>query len=290
MTRLRSWRRRALRLADEARFRRFEPAMHHSFFIVSAAYQAAPWVERHLESVRTQRYPSARITHLVIDDASPDATVDTAERYGARFPEYRLTVQRNPVNRGGCANLTRGFRAAPPGSIVLQVDADDWLADREVLAYLNMVFQDPQVWMTYNTWVFPDGRRGVNCEPIATDVAAARRFRQAGWISSHLHAFRAELFAQVPDAQMVDPDTGDFWRSAVDMAQYFPMLELAGPHARHLDRPLYVYNLHQGSIISSRRAEQLACEQRIRAMPPLPVLASLPSPSSEASSHGQARP
>ena len=67
----------------------------------------------------------------------------------------RVDPQRPPP--GGCANYTLGFRRAPAGSIVIQVDGDDWLPDDQVLAYLNMVYHDRDVWMTYNTWVGPDG-------------------------------------------------------------------------------------------------------------------------------------
>ena len=69
------------------------------------------------------------------------------------------------------------------------------------------------------------------------------------------------------DESLIDPDTGDYFRSSVDMSHYFPMLELAGSHAIHLPRITYVYNLHAGSIIASARKKQTGCEQRIRALP-----------------------
>ena len=59
---------------------------------------------------------------------------------------------------------------------------------------------------------------------------------------------------------MRDPATGDYWKAAVDMAQFLPMMELAGEHARHIERSMYVYNLHGGSIMNTRRKEQSDCE------------------------------
>ncbi|HZO13274.1 MAG TPA: hypothetical protein VFB62_08440, partial [Polyangiaceae bacterium] len=126
--------------------------------------------------------------------------------------------------------------------------------------------QDPDVWMTYNTWVFPDGRPARNCHPIDSGIMRENRYREEAWMASHLHSFRAKLFGHVRDESMLDPQTGEPWSSAVDMAQYFPMLELAGSHARHLERILYVYNMHDGSIQNANRERQLDCERRIRAL------------------------
>jgi hypothetical protein len=45
------------------------------------------------------------------------------------------------------------------------------------------------------------------------------------------------------------------------------MMELAGPHALHLERVCYVYNLGSQSIVmGSRRGEQETAARRIRSM------------------------
>jgi glycosyltransferase involved in cell wall biosynthesis len=70
----------------------------------------------------------------------------------------QLEIVSNPDRRGGCRNYTDGFRRGRPGDIVLQVDLDDWLPDEDVLAFLNMIYHDPDVWLTYTTaWLFPTG-------------------------------------------------------------------------------------------------------------------------------------
>ncbi len=249
----------------------------HRFFIASAAHGAAEYVERHLRSIAQQRYPMDKIEHVVLDDASTDDTAAVTQRIIANPGMKHVRLEKNDSQMGGCANLTRLFRSAPAGAIVLQVDADDWLPDPGVLPYLNFIYQDPAVWMTYNTWQFPDGRSSANSQRIPSRVVQSNAFREYIWISSHLHSFRRELFDQVKDESLIDPETGEYFRSAVDMSHYFPMLELAGSHARHLRRVLYTYNLHSGSIIASKREAQLACERRIREMPRYAPLLRLPS-------------
>ncbi len=249
---------------DELRFRLSRPTKHHDFVIVTAAHDASAYIDRHLRSVEKLRYDKTRITHLIFDDASSDDTVDKIERHREQAePRQRVELAKNERNLGGCANLTRGFRAAPPGSIVVQLDGDDWLPDPRVLDYLNRVYADPETWMTYNSWVSADGARG-SCRRIPEHIVSSNSFRDHSWVMSHLHSFRAELFSHVCDESLLDPETGEPWRSSVDMSHYFPMLELCGPRARHLDRINYVYNFHDGTIFKSRRGEQEATEKRIR--------------------------
>jgi len=260
------WRRRIERALLEARFAAFKPGVMHQFYIVTAAYNVEDFLAQSVESVCAQNYPASHVTHVVVDDASTDGTYAVALALRERFADRALEVRRTSENRGGCANYTAAFRAAAPASIVLQVDGDDWLPDPDVLAFLNMVYHDPEVWLTYNSWQTPAGERAGNCQPVPERVVRNNTFREAAWVSSHLHSFRAQLFAHVHDESMRDPATGEHWRAAVDMAQFLPMLELAGDHALHIERPLYVYNLHGGSIMNTRRKEQADCEQRIRSL------------------------
>jgi glycosyltransferase involved in cell wall biosynthesis len=267
---VRTWLRRARyrlhRAIDRVRLASLRGRHEHRFHIVSATYNAAPWIEQHLDSIHEQRYPRAWLHHLVINDASSDDTDARVRAWLDKHTDHSVEYIVNAERAGGCANITRGFRRAPPGSLVLQVDGDDWLPDPEVLAYLDMVYRDPEIWMTYNTWALPDGAPGGHCAAIPRGVVRRNGYRDHPWVSSHLHAFRRELFDHVREEDLLDPTTGKHWTASVDMSHYLPMLELAGSHARHLERITYTYNLNPSSIIQSRRAYQLASEQRIRAL------------------------
>ena len=260
---------------EALRLRRFRPRTHHHFFVATAARNAGEFIERSLASVHDQHYPWDLLRHVVVDDASEDDTAERVRRWRDAHPGYPLELLENTERVGGCANYTRAFRQAPPESIVLQVDGDDWLPDPQVLAYLNMVYHDPDVWMTYNSWQFPDGRSALNSEPIPRRVIERNAVRDHPWVSSHLHSFRSRLFAHVREQSLLDQQTGQYWSAAVDLAHYLPMLELAGAHSRHLGRVTYVYNLHEQSIFQSNRKVQADCERRIRALPSYRPLGSL---------------
>lgn len=260
---------------DSVRLAALRGEGQHAFHIVCATYNPSRWVLRHLESIHDQRYPKERVRHLVCNDASGDDTDSLVREWMRDHPGHRVEYSVNEVRVGGCANLTRGFRMADPQAIVLQVDGDDWLPDPNVLSYLDMLYRDPDLWMTYNTWALPDGTPGAHCGRLSRNVIRRNRVREEPWKTSHLHTFRRKLFDHVRDEDLRDPDTGEYWTASVDMSHYMPMLELAGHHARHVDRITYVYNLNPRSIIQSRRDFQLACEGRIRALAKYEPLSSL---------------
>lgn len=267
--------RRTTELVDEARCRMAPSSELNDFVIVTTAHNAEQYVRRNIDSVWEQNYPNERYRQIIVDDVSEDVTCDLVTLFADDTPAANIELVRNDERLGGCANLTAAFRRADPNSIVLQVDGDDWLPDHNVLAFLNQLYQDPDLWMTYNSWVFPDGSPGRALGPHSARVIRERSYRDQPWSSSHLHSFRAKLFTHVMDESLIDPDTGEHWQAAVDMSHYFPMLELAGTHARHVERPLYVYNLNPESLENKDRSKQQGCEKRIRAMSRYDALATL---------------
>ena len=218
---------------------------------------------RCLDSVRTQRYPRDKYHHVLIDDSSNDETPDLIENWQAQHPDHNVEFVRRRNRRGGTRNTLDGIKRAQPNSIVIELNGDDWLPDPGVFAFLNKVYQDPSVWMTYNTLRESTGIIPFQL-PLPRAIRRARSFREHPWVTSHLHTFRRPLFNHVPEEVLIDPETGEFWLSADDIALYLYMLELAGDHAKHLWRITYIYNFHEQTEYRLDRKGQLDREQRIR--------------------------
>ncbi len=165
---------------------------------------------------------------------------------------------------GGTANTVRAFRAAPPESVVVELNGDDRLADRYVLRFLNKVYADEEVWCTYNTKKHSN-RRSVLSRPIPQHVIDTNTFREATWESSHPRTFRASLFSHIRDETLIDPETGEYWARADDQAYFLAMLELAGGHSRHLYRISYVYSRRADSDgVTGQEEFPSDCARRIR--------------------------
>lgn len=258
------------RIAEAIRYSLTRPKEHKHFHVVSCERNAGEFVCRCLESVYRQDYPRDRITHFVVDDASTDNTPRLIEQWLRAHPDARVEYVRNEKRARILANRVRGFRSAAPGSIVVHLDGDDWLPDRGVLRFLNKVYANEDVWMTYNSRVRYDSgkyrwrRKG---HRIPDYVIRENSYREHKWWSSALHTFRAELFQHVPESALTDPETGAYWERGTDMACYFPMLELCGRHAIHIHRTTYVYNVTNFYSSRDDLDKIKDCERRIRLLP-----------------------
>jgi len=219
-----------------------------SFCIVTCERNAGDFVVRCLDSVYAQNYPKQYVRHIFIDDASSDDTPVLIRDWLDSHPDHQVEFLANQERAGGTANTVRGFSMAPEESIVLELNGDDWLPDQDVLGFLNKVYADDNVWMTYNTLCYPNGQIPFWAKPYPDRVIRENGFREfPDWPSSHLHTFRQQLFRHLRADTFLDPETGAYWESADDQAIYLAMLELSGHHARHLNRVTYVYNFWESS-------------------------------------------
>jgi len=162
------------------------------------------------------------------------------------------------------ANLASVIRPRAPREIVVWLDGDDWLADDHALEHVASIYStDPDVWLTYGSYVHADGRRGI-CAPYESTA-----YRVEPWKASHLRTFRAGLF------QRIKPENLRF-DLAVDQAVMLPMLEMAGAaRVKFVPRVLAIYN-YANSYEHRASAYELAAERRaaraIRALPTYPRL------------------
>ena len=271
-------RRAVCRSAEILRYAMVRPQKSRRFHVVSAQRNMGETALRCLESVHSQDYPKHLVRHIFIDDASTDATAEIVHNWLQEHPDHRVRLVRNTERFGMLANNLAGFRLADESDIGIELNGDDWLPDPGVLAFLNKVYDDHDVWMTYNTLRQTDGTILFQLPP-PREVRRLRSFRQAPWMTSHLRTFRVGLYRLIPKKHLKDPTTGYYWDMAPDMAVYLAMLEMAGDHARHVYRITCTYHPHAMSEHVRDREAQLAADERIRALPPCQPLEEL-TPSS----------
>jgi glycosyltransferase involved in cell wall biosynthesis len=239
----------------------------HNFFVVSCQRNAGSAAAKCLDSVYYQKYERKFVRHIFIDDASTDNTDNIVRSWLARHPDNNVKYIQFGERRGGTANTLYGMELAEPGSIVVELNGDDWLADKSVLRFLNKVYADENVWMTYNTLRYLNGFPALWAKEVPKDVIERNGFRDGQeWITSALHTFRKKLFDHIEAETFIDPQTGELWESSDDQALYLSMLELSGHHSRHLHRVTYVYNFREDSHCFSGNEESEARARRIRQM------------------------
>ena len=96
--------------------------------IIIPVYKVEAYIEECLASVVTQSDAKANIECIIVDDCSPDGSMDIVRRF---VDNYQGTVQfrmlRHEVNRGLSAARNTGIDAAT-GDYLLFVDSDDYLS------------------------------------------------------------------------------------------------------------------------------------------------------------------
>jgi glycosyltransferase involved in cell wall biosynthesis len=235
------------------------------FTIISCERHSGEYALRCLESVYLQNYDRDLVRHIFIDDASTDGTYEKIHEWLALHPDNRVEIIRREERCGGTFNTLAGIGSALDDSIVIELNGDDWLPDRDVLDFFNRVYADESVWMTYNSFRNSNGPPSANARGFTKEVIERNSFRdQKGWQASHLHTFRKRLFNHLDDSVFVDPETGVYWECADDQALYLSLLELSGRHSRHMNRITCVYNFWESSHSHKDLAGSVAVAERIR--------------------------
>ena len=132
-------------VADRRAARRFNPRTS----IVVTAYKLAEYLPACLDSVLAQTDPDWEC--VIVDDASPDASGDIAEQYGAR--DERFKVVHNATNQYLAEARNIGIAQAR-GRYLLPLDADDMLAPSAVAELAKHLDADRTTAVAYGNVLF----------------------------------------------------------------------------------------------------------------------------------------
>jgi N-acetylglucosaminyl-diphospho-decaprenol L-rhamnosyltransferase len=162
--------------------------------VVIVSYNALPWLERCLESVRG-------VETVVVDNGSTDGSVALVRE---RFPEVLLVEQ---GNRGLAAGWNVGLARAS-GRFVLILNADAWLTDGSLERLVVFAEQHPEAAVVGPRLLNPDGtlQRSVRGFPTLWRLATEYLFlRKLAPRSQLLNGFYAGGFAhdEVREADFV---------------------------------------------------------------------------------------
>ena len=208
--------------------------------VVTASYNNKQWYKQSLDSIFAQNYDN---WHLIyIDDCSPDGTGDLVDDYiMASGQAEHVTLIKNKKRKWALNNQYDAICSCNDQAIIIIVDGDDFLAHSNVFAYINNVYLDSRVWLTYGQFkCYPSGARGF-CAPMPDTVVRYNLFRQYHHIPSHLRSFKAWLFKQIKKEDLMYK--GSFMHMTGDAAAMIPMIEMARDnHFRFLPEISYIYN------------------------------------------------
>lgn len=218
------------------------------FVIITASYNNKAWLAWNLDSTLNQNYTNYRI--IYIDDRSNDQTGRLVQEYAQSInKEHLIKVIINTEQKGALANIYEAVHSCKPDEIVLLVDGDDALINDDVLKYLNQVYQDPNIWLTYGQFEwFPAHMQGFASQ-IPTWVIEQNSIRNYRWVTTHLRTFYAGLFHKIKKEDLMFENR--FCAMAWDLALMYPLVEMAAFHTKFIDQILIKYN--NGTAINDNR-------------------------------------
>jgi glycosyltransferase involved in cell wall biosynthesis len=172
--------------------------------IITSSYNSDEYIEKALVSVRKQTVSHSKIEHIVVDDASTDATTDIVKSFDA--PYLRLIEKEN--NSGGTKTLNRGIQEAN-GQYIVPLDSDDEFRPHLVERMLEIFNTQSTVDFVYSDYYerFPGGKQvyvdtGENILNTITIgiMHRANTLEQFGRYDPTMHFSEYDLLLQYTDA------------------------------------------------------------------------------------------
>jgi glycosyltransferase involved in cell wall biosynthesis len=221
---------------------------YNSFVIIVASYNNANYCKKNLDSILLQNYPKSMFRVIYTDDCSTDDTLNLVKNY---IYKYSKTVDFKLINNtkrlgSPLANHYKMLSLCKDSEIAVLVDGDDWLIDNNVLTYLNNVYQDQNIDLTYGQYLIHDNhstRKGV-CKLIPQDVINKKEYRThfsgTHFYASHLKTFKIKLFNKIYIDKLRNNNV--FFKHAGDVALMCALLEESDGRFKFIDKILYGYN------------------------------------------------
>jgi glycosyltransferase involved in cell wall biosynthesis len=245
--------------------------MKNKIKVIVPFYNPGIFLDRCVNSLLTQDYENFEV--LFIDDCSSDNSFSKIPAVKYKVGEdgnVLLDENKEPVieyvhpmlKKTKCQNVlawrsNERVTALPnlhngimqfcesPDDIVVILDGDDWLFNRNVLSFINDFYNtNNQCWLMYGSSKWTDGRPCCAREHNEEDW---KNLRKAQFKVSHIRTFRAGLYYKIGEQDseyncMKDAN-GEYYKMTYDVAMFLPLLELAGKeHTFYNPIPLYVYN------------------------------------------------
>ena len=214
--------------------------MEQELKIVIPFYNAESYIEKCLLSVLTQKYDNFHI--ILINDASTDKSDEIIQGYLSD----KITYIKNETRMGAMYNHQNAvFNFCNPNDIVVQVDGDDMLYNKNVLSYINDVYYLYDCWMMYGQAIYSNGRAG-NAKPYLSKEEFENK-RNLPFYVSHIRTFRAFAFHEIKNQDenlsCFKDESGNWYDMTCDVAMMYPLMEVCGyERVFYNSKVLYIYN------------------------------------------------
>jgi len=212
--------------------------MKNNIKVITPFYNPGEFLETCVNTLMSQKYENFKV--LFVDDCSTDGSFDKLPH-----DNEKAIVIKNEIRKTALENIHNAIiNHCEPDDIVILIDGDDWLPNKNVLSYVNDFYNQNDCWIMYGQANWTDGRRGFASAYSAEEF---KNIRKSPFRVSHLRTFRAGLYQKIKEQDSefscMKDSSGEFYKMTYDVAIVLPMLEMAGAEkVAFNDTILYIYN------------------------------------------------
>jgi glycosyltransferase involved in cell wall biosynthesis len=212
--------------------------MKNNIKIITPFYNPGEFLDTCINTLMSQKYDNFKV--IFVDDCSNDGSFE-------RLPHdnEKAIIIKNETRKTALENIHNAImNHCDADDIVVLVDGDDWLPNKNVLSYVNDFYNQNDCWIMYGQSQWTDGRRGFASAYSAEEF---KNIRKSPFRVSHLRTFRAGLYQKIKEQDSefscMKDSSGEFYKMTYDVGIMFPMLEMAGVEkVAFNDTILYIYN------------------------------------------------
>lgn len=232
-------------------------------------YNAEKYIKRCLYSVLSQKYENYKI--ILTNDNSSDNSDKIIKEILEQYPD-KIKYIVNKERMGAMYNHQRAvFDFCEDNDIVLHLDGDDYLYNKNVLSYINDFYNEKECWIMYGQYKFLSGRNGTS--RAYKNEEEFNKKREIDFFTSHIRTFRAFAFKEIknqdPELTCFKDLNGNWYSMTCDVAMMYPLLEVCGyEKVCFNDKVLYIYN--DQNLISDVKVDykkQISIHEQINKKP-----------------------
>jgi glycosyltransferase involved in cell wall biosynthesis len=204
--------------------------------IVTTVYNCKNYLPLCINSMRSQTFTD--FTCYLTDDLSTDDSVKEIESLIEGDNRFKLIKNNTKFYQpGNYDQVIRNNSDIDDNEVIVEIDGDDWLPDRNVLKRINDYYLDQNIWIANGSFKYHNGALGFSSPQQNFDDLRNSRFT-----ASHIRTWRAFLWRKILVKDLKD-ENGVYWRISGDLSFMFPMLEMSGlEHYKFMPEINYVYN------------------------------------------------
>lgn len=217
------------------------------------SWNSFEYFDKSVHSVLNQTYQNFKI--LYVDDAS-DYSRSEINYIKERLKKHECVFRKDRLYSVFNAYDMLHKYVRRRNSVVVVVDADDWLVDKGALSYLAQEYSGHELKFTYGSCVIWNGYEYINKSEDDKYLLLNTRYKKSSIKNGnflrepfrvfHPMTFRFDSFNSIPKTNFMENST-KWFRYCFDLCTYLPLIKMYGDNYKYINRKLYAYNTHSSN-------------------------------------------